>query len=259
MPSRKKPLASPVRQATNAQTATPSRPDRAGWTASPRVSRQPATRSADATAATIDATRLPATAWATTNTTTGTPEATIPDIPPIWSRSVGLRGAGASTASGSGSGSSATSSRTTGVPRASVSGSSRRGAPDSPPRPRTGPVGGSIGSAGSDSEERVSGRMAVSRRTADGPGGASRTGRRPVGPRYSVRPLELVVRVVDDLPSVTDGHPPAGAHGTTRLDARDPPASQPHEGDAVGAVEELGLERRHRAARTESPPSAGGP
>src|SRR5918996_1813197 len=55
---------------------------------------------------------------------------------------------------------------------------------------------------------------------------------------------DLVVGVVEDLAPVPQGEPPAHTHGAPRLDAGDAAPAEPDQRDTVGAVEQLGLQRR---------------
>ena len=89
MPSRKKPFASPVRDAMNAATAMPRKPLTACCTVSRRTSRSTKSTAPAAMAAQIAAVS-PATALATTKTTTGRPLSTSPRQPPIDSTSSGF-------------------------------------------------------------------------------------------------------------------------------------------------------------------------
>ena len=83
-------------------------------------------------------------------------------------------------------------------------------------------------------------------------GGDSSGGPAVTGLLRGVGLTDLVERVVDHLASVADREPPPHPKGTTGLDARDAAPAHPDEGDALGAVEQLGLERSVGALRAET-------
>src|SRR5689334_4034801 len=73
-------------------------------------------------------------------------------------------------------------------------------------------------------------------------GGDSSGGPAVTGLLRGVGLTDLVERVVDHLASVADREPTPHPQSTARLNPRDAAAAHPHEGDALGAVEQLGLE-----------------
>src|SRR5947199_2529085 len=82
-------------------------------------------------------------------------------------------------------------------------------------------------------------------------GGDSSGGPAVTGLLRGVGLTDLVERVVDHLASVANGEPPPDPQGAPGLDARDAAPAHPDQGDALGAVEQLGLERSVGALRAE--------
>src|SRR5690242_15706756 len=82
-------------------------------------------------------------------------------------------------------------------------------------------------------------------------GGDSSGGPAVTGLLRGVGLTDLVERVVDHLASLANRQPPAHPQGAPGLDARDAATAHPDEGDALGAVEQLGLERSVSALRAE--------
>src|SRR5690606_32637005 len=190
----------------------------AGCSAGLRASRHTAVATA-ATSAAISAGCSPNATFATTKIATGMVDATMPGTPPICSSRVG-------------------SSRSCDPPAApgSVSDSGRG--------PGFGP---SVTVLLWLSDRRLVGAHVLHRRT----GAAEGTGRCAPEPSRCAGGADLVERVVEDLAPVPQRQPPPHAHGATGLDAGDAPPAEPDEGDVVGAVEQLGLQRRVRVVGSE--------
>src|SRR5262245_8100659 len=68
----------------------------------------------------------------------------------------------------------------------------------------------------------------------------------PEGRGRSARMVEFVHRVVDHLAIVAHREAAPGGQLASRLDAGDVPPAQPDQGDDVGPVVEVGLQRRQR-------------
>src|SRR4051794_7823154 len=99
---------------------------------------------------------------------------------------------------------------------------------------------------------RSSGRSAASSAVATMPPDLSGVPVLPLPPITGGRPspgAELVPGVVHDLLAVEGGEAPPGGECAARLDAGDAAPAQPHERHRTRAVEQLGLERRHRLPR----------